>query len=62
MTVVQGDPEYLFTYSELDPGEEVVITYSVDSTVDDDVIDSFAGEVYAQELTEPPSCSEGAKR
>lgn len=57
--IVEPDPEYLFTYDTLDPGEELVITYSVDTEVDEDVIDSFAGEVYAQELTEPPSCTDG---
>jgi hypothetical protein len=57
--IIEYDPEYLFTYDQLDPGDEITITYSVDTEVDEDVIDDFSGEVYAQELVAPPTCTEG---
>ena len=60
--IVDADPEYLFTYDQLDPGQEIVITYSVDTEVDESVIDSFSGEVYAQELVESLSCVDGTTR
>jgi hypothetical protein len=60
VTIIESDPEYLFTYDQLDPGDEITITYSVDTEVDEDVIDSFSAEIYAQELTEPPACTDGA--
>jgi hypothetical protein len=59
--ILEYDPEYLFTYSQLNPGDEITITYSVDSSVNENVIDSFSGEVYAQALEEVPAeaCTEG---
>jgi hypothetical protein len=63
--VVDADPEYLFTYPEMTTGQEVVITYSVGEGLDEDIIDSFAGEVYAQELVEPTAptaCTDGQRR
>jgi hypothetical protein len=62
MEVVESDPEYLFIYEELGPGQEIVITYSVDTEVEESVIDSFSGEVYAQELSDVAACTEGATR
>ncbi len=60
--VVESDPELLFTYGELEPGDEITITYSVNEEVDDAVIDSFSGEVYAQELEDIQGCVDGATR
>jgi hypothetical protein len=63
--VVDSDPELLFIYPEMDPGHEVIITYSVYQSVSEDIIDSFAGEVYAQELEEPAAptaCTDGQRR
>ncbi|MCK4715060.1 MAG: hypothetical protein KAT35_05760, partial [Candidatus Aenigmarchaeota archaeon] len=62
--VVESDPEYLFAHDEFDPGQEIVITYSLDTEVDESVIDSFSGEVYAQALEEAPptTCTEEATR
>ncbi len=62
--IVETDPEYLFTYPQLDPGQDVVITYSVGATVSEDIIDSFSGEVYTQALEEAPAaaCTEGQTR
>jgi hypothetical protein len=58
--IVETDPEYLITYPEIDPGQEVVITYSVAATVSESVIDSFYGEVYAESLeVAPVICTEG---
>jgi hypothetical protein len=62
--IVEPDPGYLLTYPQLDPSQEVVITYSVDETVDEDVIDSFSAEVYAEALEEAPliACTGGTTR
>jgi hypothetical protein len=58
--IVEADPDYLITYPQVDPGQEVVITYSVGATVDEDVIDSFSGEVYVESLEAAPvTCTEG---
>ena len=57
--IVDSDPEYLFIYDTLDPGQEIVITYLVESNVDESVIDSFSSEVYAQSLEEATTCTEG---
>jgi hypothetical protein len=62
--VVDADPEYLLLYGEVTEGEEMVITYSVESNVDETVIDSFGTEIYAEEVEEgaaPPTvCTDGA--
>ncbi|HDD72637.1 MAG TPA: hypothetical protein ENG00_00935 [Candidatus Aenigmarchaeota archaeon] len=66
--VVEKDPEYLFLYDELQPGDEVVITYTVDEEVDESVIDSFGTEIYAESLeeeaapTEEAVCTPGERR
>ncbi len=64
MEVVDADPEYIFAYPQFDPGQEIIITYSVGATMSEDVIDSFSAEAYAQALEEAPitTCTSGETR
>ena len=47
---VETDPEYVFTYSGIFPGQEVNITYTIKREVNTSIIDQFQAEVYAEGL------------
>ncbi len=59
--VVERDPEYLFLYSEMSEGDEIVITYTVESEVDESVLNSLETELYAQSLEIPEQISQICK-
>jgi hypothetical protein len=65
--VVNTDPEYLFTYKEVLPGQEFAIDYEVGTklanvTTDlDNLITGFSAEVYTEEFAES-ACTDGQLR
>ena len=46
--IVEADPEYVFNYATLSPGQEVSISYSVRKEVNTSLIDQFQTELYAE--------------
>ncbi len=54
---VETDPEYVFTYPELSPGQEVSISYSIRKEVNTTLIDQFQTELYAESMgiAQPPA-------
>ncbi len=52
--IVEEDPEYAIIFSELNPGQTIEISYTVDQKVDASVIDVMSSEVYAESIAEPP--------
>ncbi len=50
ISVIEQDPEYLFTYSELNSGDEITIEYEVDGERNSSVIEEAYLEVYAEKL------------
>ncbi|MEA3342951.1 MAG: hypothetical protein U9Q92_02195 [archaeon] len=53
--IVEKDPEYAIIFSELNPGQSIDISYTVNKKVDASVIDTMATEVYAESIGESPS-------
>jgi len=69
--VVEEDPSWLITYSEVNPEDELVIEYEVSGQKTSDVLDSVTTEIYAEsleeiekekEIEEVRICEEGSKR
>lgn len=54
--VVEKDPEYAIVFSELNPGQTIEISYTVNKNADASVIDAMSSEVYAEsvEVPSPP--------
>lgn len=52
ISVIEKDPEYLFTYPELNPGDEISIEYEVEGERNSSVIEETYLEVYAEGLEE----------
>ncbi len=50
--IVESDPEYLFTYPEVYPDQELNITYSVDQELDTALLDETSTEIYGESLEE----------
>ena len=48
--VVERDPEYAIIFDSVEPGQELLITYTVNSKVALSAVDSFSTELYADEL------------
>ncbi len=48
--VVESDPEYLFVYPSVSPGDEITITYFIDEELSASVIDETSTEVYAESV------------
>ncbi len=53
--IVENDPEYAIVFSELNPGQSIDISYTVNKKVDASVIDAMATEVYAESIEELPA-------
>jgi hypothetical protein len=51
---VEADPEYIFVYSEMNSGQQITITYSLEGEVNTSVIDEFQTELYAESLDTGP--------
>lgn len=66
--VVEHDPEYLFVYPEVNPEQELTITYETIGEKDASLINETKTEIYAESLEEaaPPAkkkiCTPGSKR
>ncbi len=62
--VVKEDPEYAFFYSEVKPGQELSVTYTINEEKNASILESFASEVYAEDYIEEEAitCSPGIKR
>lgn len=63
--IVENDPEYVFLYGEMNPGQEIVITYSVNQEVSASVINETETTVYGENYEVPPPeevCKAGEKR
>ncbi|MCX6814029.1 MAG: hypothetical protein NTY20_00025, partial [Candidatus Aenigmarchaeota archaeon] len=56
---VETDPEYIFSYSELSPGQTINITYSIKKEVNTTLIDQFQTEVYAESVETAAAPPEG---
>ncbi len=52
--IVENDPEYAIVFSELNPGQSIDISYTVNKKVDASVIDAMATEVYAESIEDTP--------
>ncbi len=52
--IVEKDPEYAIVFSELNPGQSIDISYTVNKKVDASVIDAMATEVYAESIEDTP--------
>jgi len=57
--VVKTDPEFAFSYGELNPNQQVVIKYEVAGDVGTNLLDDFSMEIYAESLEEAAVCGNG---
>ncbi|MBU0530558.1 MAG: hypothetical protein KKC05_02690 [Nanoarchaeota archaeon] len=58
--VVEKDPQYIFVFAEVNPSDELVITYEVSDDVSTGVLDDFSTEVYGESLENiPVECGNG---
>jgi len=48
--IVEEDPEFLFSFDEMVEGGSYVISYEIDSIVDETVVDSFAASFYVDSV------------
>lgn len=62
--IVDSDPEYVFVYSEVNPDQELVITYETTGEKDANLLNETEIEIYAEELVtpQPTICTTGEKR
>jgi len=66
--VAEDDPSWVIMYSEVDPNDEIIITYEVAGSRNSGVIDDMKTEIYAESVEEADtgagqvSCSAGEKR
>ncbi len=60
--IVKEDPEYAFIYPEMDPGQEIVITYDINEEKNSTVMDGVYTEIYAESYKQERLCNPGLKR
>ncbi|MFH1978443.1 MAG: M6 family metalloprotease domain-containing protein [Candidatus Aenigmatarchaeota archaeon] len=55
--VVNPDPEFMFSYPKVRPGEEITISYTVETEVDFDIINKTNTSLFAEGIEEIPDCN-----
>jgi hypothetical protein len=63
--IAEEDPSWVIMYSEVDPSDEIVITYEVTGSKSSSNIDGMVTEIYAEGLEDLPSgqtCTSGQRR
>jgi len=53
--IAEEDPSWVIMYPELNPDDEIIISYEIDGTKDSDLIDDVQSEVYAEALEDVDS-------
>lgn len=51
--IIEKDPEYAIIYTELNPGQTINISYTVDKKVDQSILEEMSSEVFAESLEIP---------
>lgn len=64
--IAEDDPSWVIMYDQIDPNDEIVITYEVTGSKSSSNIDGMVTEIYAEGLEEAPvtqtTCTAGQKR
>jgi hypothetical protein len=53
--IAEDDPSWVIMFPEIDPNDEITITYEVAGSRNSGIIDDMTTEVYAEALEEPPT-------